>query len=124
MFKNLTDFSIQRTKGQAFGFWLSFFILGALLGFVTSLIAAKLAGVGEFKEAYEMGLRIGRPFGAVYVLTLSTLICNKKSLGFGWYIVALFVSPILAIFATLSVGLIPVAFLTTRPMAMDIASSP
>ncbi len=70
-------------------------------------------------EGFEMGMRAGTVAGVVYVAIVSTAICIRKSLGFGWYVLAIFLSPILAVFGGVLLGLIPTAFLTTRPNARD-----
>jgi hypothetical protein len=110
MFKHLTDFSIQRTVGQAFGFWLSYLLLASIIGAVAGGIYGSILTNG----GYEEGLAAGQLITIPYVAVLSLLICAKKSLGFLGYLLTA-IATLLAFIGGAFLGLIPTAYLTVRP---------
>ncbi len=114
MFNKLTDFTMQRTAKQAFGFWLVYFMFGVLIGAVSGAAAGAVTGDGE------SGYTAGIVASVIYVALLSAAICMKKSLSIGWYLLAV-LAPMLAIFGGALIGLVPTAVLTTRPSMEDPA---
>jgi membrane-anchored glycerophosphoryl diester phosphodiesterase (GDPDase) len=115
MFKNLFDFSYKRSKKEAFGFYIAYFVLGTvsvvLCSFLFALVMAGVAGV----DITTRGLEIGVVLATVMCLVLSFLILSKKRLlnHFGLILLGL-LSGLLSIFGGFILGLIPVAILTTR----------
>ena len=93
--------------------------MGCLI-LVTAIFTAEAIVGGGFDDGYTTGIRIGTVGGVIYVAIISTAICMKKSLGFRYYIVALFLSSVVALYGTIFLGLIPAAFLTTRPNMMGV----
>ena len=123
MFKQLTNLSVQRTPGQAFGFWLAYWFLAVVI--VAIAVATSVAateGGGSFEDGYKLGFSIGTVGGVAYVVIISVVICVKKSLGFGWYVLAIVLPGALTIIGTPFIGLIPTAFLTTRPNTKDYST--
>lgn len=111
LFKNLTDFSYKRTGKQALGFYLAYFVLivivGALIGGLASL------SIGD--ASINLGVRYGNILAILVTVGLSFLILNKKNLldHFGYILLAL-LSGLLAFLGGALLGLIPVAYFTTK----------
>jgi len=111
MFKKLMEFKYKRTTKEALGFYLSYLLLivivGALIGGIMGLVA------GE--SSIEFGMRFGGLVAVIISLVLSFLILSKKKLtkNFGMILVAL-LSGVLAFFGGGLLGLIPVAYLSTK----------
>ena len=111
MFKNLTDFSYKRSTKEAVGFYLAYLflivILGALLGGIIGLL------IGQ--EGIDVGTRFGSILAILTCLGISFAILSKKNLlkNFGLILVAL-LSGILAFAGGGILGLIPVAYLSSR----------
>lgn len=117
MFKDLTDFAIQRTARQAFGFWLAYLVLGMLgLALLGSLIGSYVRQ--EPQTVFNVAMVCGYVVGIVYAIVLSGIICIKKSFGLGWYSLVV-LSALLAGFGGILIGLIPAAYLTTRPFVRN-----
>ncbi len=114
MFKTLTDLGMKRTGKQALGFYLAylllFMVVGGLLGGV-----AGLSGVNSGSGGFDTGMRLGVTVSVILSLGLSILIlrAKKKQNSFGLILIAL-LSGLLAILGGGLLGLIPVAFLTTK----------
>jgi hypothetical protein len=112
IFNNLTDFGYQRSTKEAIGFYIAYLfliiIIGLLLGF----------GLGAIVQnnTYNFGLAIGNIVAIVVSLGVSFLILKEKRLlgNFGFVLLAL-LSGLLAIFLGGLGGLIPAAYLTTKP---------
>jgi hypothetical protein len=111
MFKNLLNFSYKRSGVEAVGFYLAYFLLILLVAF----LFGGLCGVIFPDHAAVIGYRIGVVLAVCLCLYLSFLILVKKSLlnHYGYLLLAI-LSGILAVFGGGILGLIPVAFLTTR----------
>jgi hypothetical protein len=112
MFKHLTDFAYKRSFKEAIGFYLAYLfliiLLAALLGGLMGLIAGQ-------EDSFEFGLRVGNIVAIVVTMGISLLILRKKGfLGNFGYIILIILSGLLAFFGGGLLGLIPVAFLTTR----------
>ncbi len=112
MFRRLTDFGHQRTLVEAIGFYLVYFILGIIVAAMLGALAGPLTGTAGF----EGGMLIGTVFAVVACPVLSFAILAKKGLlrHVGYVLVAL-LSVAGAAAAGLLLGLVFVAFLTTRP---------
>ena len=111
MFSQLANFGFKRTAKQAFGFYISYLLLGLVLGFVVGGIA----GLLDPDNSQQAGLLAGQIMVIPYVMTLAILVAVKRSLLKSFTVIFL-----LALTALLSLalgalgGLIPVSFLTTR----------
>lgn len=112
MFKNLTDYGYQRNAKEAIGFYLAYLfliifscgMLGGLIGMITQS--------GDF----SLGVRVGTIMAIMAAVVLSFLILKeKKSLdNIGCLLLAI-ISAVLAFFSGGLGGLIPVAYLTSKP---------
>lgn len=110
MFKNLTNFGYQRSVKDAIGFYIAYLVLIIMIG-------ALFGGIlGAATQIDNVGLGAGTIVAVIVSLTLSFLILKrKKSLGKFSFIALALLSGLLAIFLGGLAGLIPVAYLTTRP---------
>jgi hypothetical protein len=110
-----------RTGKQALGFYIVYSLIAMLIVGLVGMIGYVAMGLaGEprtFTQSYEVGHKIGATWGIIsllpYVLFISTAIVVKKKLGIGYYVLCL-VNLILTILAGPILGLMPVAFMTTR----------
>jgi uncharacterized membrane protein len=114
MFNKLTDFSYKRSAMEALGFYIAYFILivigaGVLGGVVGAMVQ-------NTDTAYDLGIRVGTIVAVISSITISFLILKGKNLSdnLGFLILAL-LSGAIAIFVGALGGLIPAAYLTTRP---------
>ena len=112
MFRRLTDFGHQRTLVEALGFYLVYLILGIVVAAMLGALAGPLTG----NSGFEGGMLVGTVFAVVACPVLSFAILFKKGLlrHIGYVLVAL-LSVAGAAAGGLLLGLIFVAFLTTRP---------
>ena len=112
MFKNLLDFGYKRTWLQAVGFYLAYFLLIIIIGFLAGALMGLIFSGGSVSA---MGVQIGNILAIVICLALSFTILYKKNQhkNFGLVLLAL-LSGILAFLGGGLLGLIPAAFLTTR----------
>ncbi len=116
MFKKLTEFSYKRNWKEAVGFYLSYLLMGLILGF----IAGALFGIIMPNRNLSEGLKIGVIVGAIYTLIISSIVLVQRKLykNFGWIILTL-LSVILTIFGGAILGLIIPAFMTTRGIGTE-----
>ncbi|MCC7370742.1 MAG: hypothetical protein IT306_20140 [Chloroflexi bacterium] len=121
MFQHLNAFGHQRTFWQAFGFYLVYLIAGilgiAMLSAVAGLVVMAAGGVYGF----EQGLTFGAVLAVVGSTLLSLVVLRAKGLlrHAGYLLVALLAGAS-ATLGGLILGLIFVAFLTTRPSATTL----
>ncbi len=103
MFSQLVNFGFKRTAKQAFGFYISYLVLGLILGFIVGIIA----GLLNPNNPQQAGLLAGQ--------IMVIIVAVKRSLLKSFTVIFL-----IALTALLSLtlgalgGLIPVSFLTTR----------
>jgi hypothetical protein len=115
MFKNLSDFSYQRSTKEAIGFYISYLVILILIASVLGGILSILSGTQGFNAGYALGFRVGQFVAIAGVLALSfMLLKSKNALKDIRFILILLVSGVLAIFGGALLGLIPVAYLTTQ----------
>ena len=127
MFRRLTDFGYQRTLGQAVGFYLVYFFAGIIVSGLISGAIAPFAGVSGFQEGLAFGAKVGGIFAVLLTLTLSFAILRAKGLlGHIGYLIVGLVGTASAVFLGMLLGLVFVAFLTTRPAStsMDAIAGP
>lgn len=122
MFKHLTDFAYKRNVKEAIGFYLAFLFLIILLAGLLAGLIGLLAGQ---EESFKLGLRIGNIVAIVVIIGISILILkNKNLLGDFGYIILILLSGLLAYFGGGLLGLIPIAFLTTRESQESLINGP
>ncbi len=107
----MTDFSFKRSRKQALGFYLGYLVLIVLVGAVVGALFGLISGGGNL----DLVLRIGNIMAILLALGLSFAILSKKKLtdNFGLILVAL-LSGLLAFVGGGILGLIPVAYLSTK----------
>jgi hypothetical protein len=114
MFSNLTDFSAQRSTAQAIGFYIAYLLLALVSAFLVGLIIGSIMGKGD---DFNYGVKIGVIYATLYVL-----LAKKLSNNFS-YLLLLILSGILGYFGGGLLGLIPTAYLTTRPVMGAVKTS-
>ena len=115
MFRRLTDLGHQRTLVEAIGFYLVYLVLGIVVAAALGAVAGPLAVVSG-GSGFEGGMLVGTIFAVVACPALSFAILFKKGLlGHVGYVLVAVLSVAGAAVAGLILGLIFVAFLTTRP---------
>lgn len=109
MFKNLTDFTYKRSASEAFGFYLAYLFLGLIIAFMIGALIS-VAGFDNIDE-----VRVGAVFAVLFTIFLSVVMLYKKE-GFNSFghIVLAVLAAILSVFGGFILGLIPLAYLTTR----------
>lgn len=108
MFENLVDLSFQRTGKQAFGFYLAYLFLFALISGICGGLFGAITGHSDFAT----GVRVGQITAIILCLSLAiVIVIQKKQMSFK-VIVLVLLSGALAVFIGALGGLIPIAFLT------------
>lgn len=111
MFKNLTKFKVKRNLKEAIGFYIAYLVFVVLV----SVVAATLAGMVTGNDNFEFGVRIGTMVAILTSLALSFAILKERNLQNNFvYVLLALVAGVLAYFGGGLLGLIPVAYLSTR----------
>ena len=114
MFNKLFELEKQRTASEAFGFYIAYLGIVSLLGFFT---ASVLYGWDALPETdFDPVRNAGANFAVVFSIVLTAAVAYKKSAGF-FGMVLTFLAGGLSIAFSGALGMIPAAFLTTRPRA-------
>ena len=115
MFKNLTNFGYQRDMKEALGFYIAYLILLMLVSGVSAGILGLAAGHGSF----SFGLQVGAVVAVIISLAISFWVLKEKKLLSNFFLIILaLLSGLLALFIGGLGGLIPAAYLTTRPVGV------
>jgi hypothetical protein len=115
MFDNLLVFSFERSGKQALAWYICFLLLGGLLGGVVSgVTTAFFSQPGDYATGFKQGIGIGAKVSLLFdlVIGIALIASREKNL---LNIFLLLLSVCLALVAGALGGLIPLAFLTTRP---------
>jgi hypothetical protein len=116
MFRRLTDLGHQRTLVEAIGFYLAYLILGIAIAAALGAVAGPLVVALGGGSAFDGGMLIGTIFAVVACPVLSFAVLIKKGLlGHIGYLIVAVLSVAGAAVLGLILGLVFVAFLTTRP---------
>jgi|SoiMethySBSTD1v2_1073268.scaffolds.fasta_scaffold194350_3 TIR domain-containing protein len=113
MFAEIMNFNYRRSAKQAFGFYLMYLLIGLVIGAVCGYLA------GLFTQGFDEGFNIGRlagQFSAVpYNILLGTLLIwhRKKDAP---NLLLVLAGVMLSAIAGAIGGLIPLAFLSSRPV--------
>ncbi|MGI6775953.1 MAG: hypothetical protein ACOX5S_01485 [Patescibacteria group bacterium] len=111
MFKNLLDYSYKRSFKEAIGFYISYLVLTLILAVLLTSVLGPTSG----QENFDFGYRVWNLVAIIVTVTLSFLILKKKEfLGNFFYFILALLSGVLSYFGGGLLGLIPVAFLSTR----------
>ena len=112
MFRSLTDFGHQRTLFEAIGFYLAFLVLGIILGAVLGFLAGVVTGNVGFEGGLAIGTAVAIGVGPVLAFSIMSAKGLLNHLG---YVAVAVLSVVGAAVGGLLLGLVFVAFLTTRP---------
>ncbi len=114
MFAEIMNFNYQRSAKQAFGWYLMYLLVGIVIGAVSGYLAG-IFTKGGFAEGYDIG-RLAGQFSAVpfNILLGTLLIWHRKKEAPNLLLVL--AGAILSAFAGALGGLIPLAFLSNRPV--------
>jgi len=106
MFKKLVDFDYKRTTKEALGFYLAYLLLNFVVGAVIGTLAQQ-----DFSTSWTLG-----SYGAVVTqFILGILIIRNRNLYKNFvYIILVLLSVGLSYWGGGLLGLIPLAYLTTR----------
>lgn len=117
MFKDLFNLEKKRVKGEVFGFYLFYMIIGAIIGgFGSAMLCRVFLGndVSNFQEGFKIGRLLGPIIGSLYAFILSLYIIINKNIFKNFKAILLL---ILSVVLTGSmgglIGFIPVSILTT-----------
>jgi len=113
MFNNLTNFGYQRSAKEAVGFYIAYLVLFLFAGVILTVVGALITSPNN---PFEFGVLIGSIVASISSLGVSFLILKEKKLLGNFGCILLFLlSGLLAFFVGGIVGLIPAAYLTTKP---------
>lgn len=116
MFKDLFNLEKKRVKGEVFGFYLFYMILGGIIaGFGSGMIGRIILGSNaSFEEGFKLGKLIGPIIGSLYAFILSLyIIINKNIFKNFKAIILLILSVVLTGSMGGLIGFIPVSIITT-----------
>jgi len=113
MFKELTNLGYQRSAKEAFGFYIAYL----LLAMFSCVIMSNIVGIILKDSNINLALRIGSITAVIVSIGLSFFVLKEKKLlgNFGFILLAL-LSGLLALKIGGMGGLIPVAYLTSKPV--------
>ncbi len=113
MFQHLFQLEKKRTRKQAIGFYIAYFFLSIVFGMLGALIFVPFIDAG-----FESGLHIGEIMVTIFCLVLSTgILFAKRLAGNPLYWLAVLGIGVCATLGGAILGLIPIAYLTTKPIA-------
>jgi len=124
MFNNLTNFGYERGAKEAVGFYLAYLLLIIVFGAFVGGIIGGIAG--EMTEGIKnLIVKIVAFLTAIIVIMLSIVVVRSKK--YGWKfadILVILISGVISIFGGGLLGLIGVAYLTTKASAGQDSSIP
>ena len=115
MFKNLFDLAVRRSGFEIFGFYIFYSLLGAIVaGVICGVVIAGLhPEVKTVEDATAFAIKYAPLMAICYGLILAFLIIRARDLFSSFKAISLVILSVpLLFFCGLSLGLIPVAFLT------------
>lgn len=116
LFKNLFDLSYKRKGAEIFGFYLVYSILGAFVaGIICGLIiSACYPEAKTFEDGTKLALVYGPVLAILYGVVISIAIIAAKNIFNSFHAVLLTIIAVpLLYFGGASIGMIPIAFLTS-----------
>ena len=119
MFKNLTDFSYERNRNEAFGFYVAWGLLSVLLAALVGTfftLSFNLSSIPT-SELSSLGARVGTLVAFFVVLFISVKIAYAKKLLSNFKTIILIVlAGLCALFGGALLGFLIPAYLSTRPV--------
>ena len=115
MFKNLFNLSVKRSGFEIFGFYIFYSLLGAIVAGVICgvVIAALHPEVKTVEDATAFAIKYAPIMAIFYGLILAFFIIKARNLFSSFRAISLVILSVpLLFFCGLSLGLVPVAFLT------------
>ncbi|EKD68242.1 MAG: hypothetical protein ACD_48C00012G0001, partial [uncultured bacterium] len=113
MFMKLTDFGVKRTVTQAAGFYIVYLILMVVVAGLTGGVVSLAAGKAD---DIEFGVTVGIVVAVLMCLGLGYEVLDKKRLTKQMPMLLLvLLSGVLPYVGGGLLGLVPIAYLTTRP---------
>jgi len=120
MFHKLADLGFERRPLQAIGFYLSYLLANVIVFGIAGGLTGGVLGLG-IEKSFEIGSYVGQTVGVLIDLVIAIAVVRKKEVGFiGLLLVPL--SGLLTFYGGAMLGLIPIAYLTTRPRS-DVGRS-
>ncbi len=121
IFFGLSNFSLKRTAKQAVGFYIVYLVLLIVLAVVVGLVAGAVLNASNssitnsFASSFSFGIGLGAVISVVCIIILGILILKgKKSYKNPVSIICVLIAIVLGVFGGALLGLIPLAYLTTR----------
>jgi len=113
MFAEIMNFNYQRSAKQAFGWYLMYLLIGIIIG----LVAGYIAGIAakSFSEGFNIGKMAGQISAIPYHIALGTLLIWRRKKDAPNLLLVLG-GVVLSVFSGAIGGLIPLAFLSCRPV--------
>ena len=115
MFAEIMNFNYQRSAKQAFGWYLMYFLVGIVIALVSTYLASFFSNASDFNEGYSLGVSVGK-FSAVPLNILLGILLvwhrKKDALNLLLILAGALLSSVLGALG----GLIPLAFLSNRPV--------
>jgi uncharacterized membrane protein YeaQ/YmgE (transglycosylase-associated protein family) len=114
MFAEIMNFNYRRSAKQAFGWYLMYLLVGIVIGAVSGYLAG-IFTKGGFNEGFDVGRMAGQFSAVPFNILLGTLLIwhRKKDTP---NLLLVLAGAILSAFAGALGGLIPLAFLSNRPV--------
>jgi hypothetical protein len=115
MFAEIMNFNYQRSAKQAFGWYVMYFLVGLVIAFISTYLAGFFNKASNFSEGFNFGVSVGQFSAVPYNILLGILLIwhRKKDAP---NLLLVLVGAILSAFAGALGGLIPLAFLSNRPV--------
>ena len=111
MFKNLVNFGYKRSGKEAVGFYITYLVVIILVSVLSAVLFGLITGSNDFSS----GTKIGNIIAIIITLLLAFFILKSKNLfGNFLYLALALISGLLAFFGGGLLGLILVAYLSTR----------
>lgn len=118
MFKDLTNYGLQRSGVQALGFYIAYLVLIVILAAVIGGISGAMSG----SDSFEFGVRLGQLIAIAGSMYLAYRVTSDKKMEKEFSSILLVgLAGLLAVFGGGLLGLIPAAYLTTQKGANKVA---
>jgi uncharacterized membrane protein len=114
LFSDLLDFAHRRSPLQALGWYLAFTGTGLLLAVAAAFVAATAEGAATPEEGFAAAVPVVQMLSVTYVALLGLLTIRQREKDFPNLTLLFGAIAIGLVFGMLG-GLVPVAYMTTRP---------